>query len=48
MGKAAWNLFGGTLRLAYAIGVHRKVKIFDKRTKQEQELWKRAFWWVPV
>ncbi|KIY67873.1 hypothetical protein CYLTODRAFT_375321 [Cylindrobasidium torrendii FP15055 ss-10] len=44
MGTAAWNIFGGALRLAYTIGVHRKTKIFDTRTKQEQELWKRAFW----
>lgn len=45
--QGAWNLIGLGLRMAQDVGVHRK-KMYAGKPTVEDELWKRAFWYVAV
>jgi hypothetical protein len=43
---AAWNVLGSGLRLAEDVGAHRKWKNLDKTFDAQQEMYKRAVWYV--
>jgi hypothetical protein len=38
-------MVGIGIRLAQDVGAHRR-KIYNRKPTVEDELWKRAFWWV--
>ena len=42
-----WNIAGIGLRLAQDIGAHKK-KVYSDAPTAEDELFKRAFWSVPI
>ena len=42
--QSCWAVIGIGIRLAQAVGVHRK-RVYGKTPTVGNELWKRAFWW---
>jgi hypothetical protein len=42
-----WTLAGIGIRLAQGVGVHRR-KVHDHTLTIDDELWKRAFWYVEL
>jgi hypothetical protein len=45
--QACWSIVGIGIRFALDIGAHRK-KMYSERPTVEDELWRRAFWCVPL
>ena len=43
--QASWVLLGNGIRRAIDVGAHRK-KVYNAKPTIEDELWKRAFWYV--
>jgi hypothetical protein len=44
--QACWMMVGTGIRMAQDAGAHRR-KMYQSTMTVEDELWKRAFWWVP-
>ena len=41
-----WTVIGAGIRAALEVGVHRK-SMYAPTPNVDEELWRRAFWWVP-
>jgi hypothetical protein len=45
--QACWTIVGIGIRLAQDVGAHRR-KAYGHKPTVEEELWKRAFWYVRI
>ena len=43
--QTTWTVIGAGVRAALEVGVHRK-KMYASTPNVEEELWRRAFWYV--
>ena len=43
--QACWTIIGVGIRMAQDVGAHRK-KVYNATPTVEEELWKRAFWYI--